>query len=94
VTCARWCDRGLGRGEALGLTWGDVDVHTGAIPITHRLQRIPDRDDPSRTRLAQKSVEAEGLEPSNLLTARYSRQGPGMSAGVRKRKSHCITKAP
>jgi integrase len=33
---------GLRRGEALGLTWADVDLDTGRIMIRLQLQKIPD----------------------------------------------------
>jgi integrase len=44
---------GLRRGEALGLTWRDVDLELGVITIGHQLQRVPDASDPSRTRLTR-----------------------------------------
>jgi integrase len=42
---------GLRRGEALGLTWGDVDLETGRITVTLQLQRIPDVRVPTRSHL-------------------------------------------
>ena len=44
---------GLRRGEALGLTWQDVDLETGRVTIARQLQRIPDPKDPSRKVLAR-----------------------------------------
>ncbi len=44
---------GLRRGEALGLTWGDVDLDSGRISIALQLQRIPDPGDPERLVLAR-----------------------------------------
>jgi len=50
---------GLRRGEALGLVWGDVDFETGAISITHQLQRLADAEDPSKSRLARVPPKTE-----------------------------------
>lgn len=34
---------GLRQGEALGLTWGDVDLSAGALHVRHQLQRVSSR---------------------------------------------------
>lgn len=44
---------GVRRGEALGLTWGDVDFEAGTITISHQLQREPDPQRPGRTTLVR-----------------------------------------
>jgi integrase len=51
---------GLRRGEALGLVWGDVDFDSGAISVTHQLQRVPDQADPATSRLARVAPKTEG----------------------------------
>jgi integrase len=48
---------GLRRGEALGLTWQDIDLDTGRVTIARQLQRIPDPKDPSRMVLARVSLK-------------------------------------
>ncbi len=44
---------GLRRGEALGLTWSDVDFERRTISITHQLQREPDPERVGRTNLVR-----------------------------------------
>lgn len=44
---------GLRRGEALGLTWSDVDVERRTVTISHQLQREPDPARPGRTNLVR-----------------------------------------
>jgi integrase len=44
---------GLRRGEALGLTWADVDLDTGRISVALQLQRVPDPSDPEHHVLAR-----------------------------------------
>lgn len=44
---------GVRRGEAMGLTWGDVDFQAGTITISHQLQREPDPTRSGRTNLVR-----------------------------------------
>ena len=50
---------GLRRGEALGLTWRDVDFESGSITIACQLQRIPDTEDLDRTCFALVAPKTE-----------------------------------
>ena len=52
---------GLRRGEALGLTWGDVDLDTGRIAITLQLQRVPDEDEPCTIVASPRAAQDCGL---------------------------------
>jgi integrase len=44
---------GLRRGEALGLTWQDVDLKTGRVSVTLQLQWVPDPKRPGYEHLAR-----------------------------------------
>lgn len=65
---------GLRRGEALGLTWGDVDLKEGRLTISHQLQRVPDPDGTARTllqRVALKTVASTRTLSLDERLARY-----------------------
>lgn len=60
---------GLRRGEALGLTWADVDLETGRVVVALQLQRVADPSDatrpvlsrvPLKTAASRRSVRATG----------------------------------
>jgi integrase len=72
---------GLRRGEALGLTWQDVDLDTGRVTVALQLQRIPDPEGPSRMVLARvplktaasrRVIRASGTLLDRLRTLRRS----------------------
>jgi integrase len=70
---------GLRRGEALGLTWLDVDLETGRVTIARQLQRIPDPKDQSRMVLARVPLKtAPGRDASCERPGRSS-TGSGLS---------------
>jgi integrase len=69
---------GLRRGEALGLSWGDVDLHTGRIAVALQLQRVPDPSDPGRRVLARvplkTSASRRSVRASGTLLERLRRE--------------------
>ena len=76
---------GLRRGEALGLTWADVDLDTGRISVALQLQRIPDPSDPAlhvlsrvplKTAASRRSVRATGTLLERLRQLHTSSHPP------------------
>ncbi len=50
---------GLRRGEALGLTWQDVDLETGRVSVTLQLQWVPDPKRPGYEHLARVPLKTQ-----------------------------------
>jgi integrase len=48
---------GIRRGEALGLTWGDIDFDDSTISISHQLQRIENPERPGRSWLQRVALK-------------------------------------